>query len=62
MNNLVLQKTDYAYSEFEYEELDYALKRAEAIAPNDGMYQYRQNQLDKEIARFLLRPYINKKK
>ena len=59
--NVICTELKYEYSELEYEQLDYALKRAEEIPQTDGMYQYRQNQLDKEIARFLLRPYMKRK-
>lgn len=63
MNNLILKETNYEYSEFEYEELSEALDRTESVnyqAPDQ--FQYHQNQLSKAIARFLLRPYMNRKR
>lgn len=57
-----LLNSNYEYSEFEYEELQDALDKAERYTPGVSNYQYQQNQLNKEIARFLLKPYINKKR
>ena len=57
-----LQEHKYQYSEFEYEELQDALDKAERYAPGVSNYQYQQNQLNKEIARFLLKPYTNKRR
>jgi outer membrane usher protein FimD/PapC len=57
-----LIENNYQYSEFEYEELQDALDKADRYSPGVSNYQYQQNQLNKEIARFLLKPYTNKGK
>ena len=46
----------YVYTTGEYQELEATLLRAECVCSPDR-YQFLQNELSKEIASFLLRPY-----
>ncbi len=48
----------YRYTDSDYQELEAALIRAESVAyGRPDQFQYYQNELNKEIAHFLLRPY-----
>lgn len=50
------------YSEKDYEQLELFLHRATSVAHGSpDQYQFHQNELNKCIAEFLLRPYRRKK-
>jgi hypothetical protein len=51
---------EYVYTDGDYHGLEAALFRAECVCSPDR-YQFLQNELSKEIASFLLRPYKMKK-
>ena len=52
---------DFQYTDNDYDELDAALNRSNAISHGrPDQYQYYQNELSKYIAHFLLKPYYVK--
>lgn len=54
---------EYQYTDEDYKSLEDALVQSELICNGrPDIYQYYQNQLNKSIARFILKPYFEKEK
>jgi len=56
------KQIEYTYTKEDYERLEECLIDSQCISRvSPDQYQYHQNKLCREIARFLLKPYLEKR-